>query len=308
MDYCEGCKTKECKYTEVNLFFQYIYDCFGKEFGICECPDKTRANYSCDMVLIETTTEEKIYAEIKEVWYGFGDKKDKNIAEEKGQINYSILISEVIEQSGIDKETELNDFVVSISRAQIGSKDVNLFCDKLREFIKITTFEENEYTFVYERNGNDVIISFNRKTDEQMQKFGDELIVGYATENNNTMDSIFDKMTDVDVLKEEIIHNLKNTSQKKFPKEAERKILLNILRLPTGEDIFFNQNIGNMISNLLNDSYESISNANESYLLYYCDDYNEYAWENNEPLINQIGEVLFIIPLISDCMKGKGVA
>ncbi|HBA46213.1 MAG TPA: hypothetical protein DCZ91_00105, partial [Lachnospiraceae bacterium] len=98
------------------------------------------------MVLTNTRTNENIYVEIKEVKYGFGNEKDKNIAEENGQLNYAKLISEVIGQSDIDKETELNDFIITIPRAQIGKKDVNLFCDELKKFINITTFEEDEYT------------------------------------------------------------------------------------------------------------------------------------------------------------------
>ncbi len=59
MDYCEGCKTQECRSTEIYEFLQYISDEFGKDFQICECPDKAGAKYTCDMVLIDKATEEK---------------------------------------------------------------------------------------------------------------------------------------------------------------------------------------------------------------------------------------------------------
>lgn len=223
MVYCKDCETQECKYIEVNKFFQYISEYMNEDFEICKCPDKARLDYTCDMVLTNTRTNENIYVEIKEVKYGFGNEKDKNIAEENGQLNYAKLISEVIGQSDIDKETELNDFIITIPRAQIGKKDVNLFCDELKKFINITTFEEDEYTFVYKRNTNDIKILFSRKENETIQKFGDELLFAYAAEENNTIESIIIKLTDGDMLKEKIVYNLKHTSQKKFPKEAKRK-------------------------------------------------------------------------------------
>lgn len=301
MDYCNDCKTQECKYIEVCEFFQYISDYLKKDFKICECPDKTKSNYTCDMVLIDTATEEKLYVEIKEVKYGFGNEKDKNIAEEMGQSSYATIINEAVAQSDIDKEMELADFMITIPRAQIGRKDSNLFYHELKEFINETTFEEDEYTFVYKRGSSNIEIEFNRKTDEIREKFGDELLFGYNTEENSTIDSIFKKMTNLDALMEQITYNLKNTSQKKFPKEADRKILLNILKLPRGTDIFFNINIEYIIENLMSKSFHSISDANESYLLYFCDDYYKYysvARTDNRYSRENMGEVLFIIPLI----------
>lgn len=303
MDYCNKCSKRECEYIEVKMFLQYISEYLEKDFEICECPDKAKLDYTCDMVLIDAATGEKIYVEIKEVKYGFGNEKDKSIAEENGQLSYAGLISEVIAQSDINKEIELNEFMITIPRTQIGRKNVESFCAEFKEFINVTTFKEDEYTFVYKRNGNDIKIVFSRKTDETIQNFGDELLFAYDTEENSTIESIFKKVTDEDILKEKIIYNLKSTSQKKFPNEADRKILLNILRLPLGYDIFFNMNIKYMIGNLMSESFEFISDANESYLLYFCEEYDDVTKTNDRPLIEKKGKVLFIIPLISEWMQ-----
>lgn len=303
MDYCKGCKTQECKYIEVCEFFQYISEYLKKDFEICECPDKAKLDYTCDMVLTDTMAKEKIYVEIKEVKYGFGNEKDKSIAEDKGQLIYAKLIYEVICQSGIEKEIELNDFEIAIPRAQIGTKEFSPFCEKLKSFIEVTTFEEDEYTFVYKRDSSNIEIMFIRKTDEIRQQFGDELLFEYDTEENNTLDSILKKMTNVDALKEQIIYNLKNTSQKKFPKEADKKILLNILKLPIGADIFFNMNVKYMINNLMSESYKAPSDANESYLLYFCDEYYDVTKTSKRSFIEKMGKVLFIIPLISEWIQ-----
>ncbi len=303
MDYCKDCKTQECKYIEVNEFFQYISEYLKEDFEICECPDKAKLDYTCDMVLTDTVTKESIYVEIKEVKYGFGNGKDKSIAEEKGQMSYAELIYEAIAQSDFDKEIELNDFIITVPRAQIGRQDVEPFFAELKKFINVTTFKEDEYTFVYKRNKHDIKIIFSRKTDEIIQEFGDELLFAYTTEENNTIESIFRKLTDENILKDQIIYNLKNTFQKKFPKEADRKILLNILKLPIGSDIFFNMNIKYVIGNLMSESYESISDANESYLLYFCDEYDDITKTNDRALIEKKGKVLFIIPLISEWVR-----
>lgn len=296
MDYCKDCKTQECEYIEVKKFFQYISECLNKNFEICECPDKAKLDYTCDMVLTDNITKENIYVEIKEVKYGFGNEKNKNIAEDKGQINYAKLIYEVIGQSDVVKEMELADFMINIPRAQIGKKDGNQFYHELKEFINKTTFEEDKYEFVYE--DRKIKIVFSRKTDEIREKFGDELLFEYDIEENSTIDSIFNKMTNLDVLMEQITYNLKNTSQKKFPKDADRKILLNILKLSRGTDIFFNINIEYIIENLMSESFDSISDANESYLLYFCDEYYNVTRTDDRPLKENMGKVLFIIPLI----------
>ena len=303
MDYCDGCKTQECKYIEVLEFFHYISENLKKNFEICECPDKEKLDYTCDMVLTDTMAKENIYVEIKEVKYGFGNEKNKSIAEDKGQSIYARLIYEVISQSDIEKETELNDFVITIPRVQIGTKEFSSFFEKLKNFIKVISFEEDEYTFVYERGSGDIEIKFSRKTDEIRQKFGDELLFEYDTEENNTLASIFKKLTNVNALKEQIIYNLKNTSEKKFPKHADRKILLNILKLPIGAALFFNMNIKYIISSLLSESFESISDANESYLLYFCEEYDDVTKTSDRTLIEKKGKVLFIIPLISEWMQ-----
>ncbi len=298
MDYCNKCTKQECEYIEVNKFFQYISEYLEKDFELCKCPDKEKLDYTCDMVFTDTITKENIYVEIKEVKYGFGNEKDKNIAEEMGQSSYATIINEAVAQSDIDKEMELADFMITIPRAQIGRKDGNLFYHELKEFINETTFEEDQYTFVYKRGSSNIEIGFNRKTDEIREKFGDELLFEYNIEENSTMDSIFKKMTNLDALMEQITYNLKNTSQKKFPKEADRKILLNILILPRGTDIFFNINIEYIIENLMSKSFHSISDANESYLLYFCDEYYSVARTDDRYSRENMGEVLFIIPLI----------
>ncbi len=113
------------------------------------------------MVLIDAATGEKIHVEIKEVKYGFGNEKDKSIAEEKGQLSYARLISEIVAQFDINKKRELNHFMITIPRTQIGRKDVELFCAEFKEFINVTTFNEDEYTFVYKRNGNNIKIVFS---------------------------------------------------------------------------------------------------------------------------------------------------
>ncbi len=42
---------------------------------------------------------------------------------------------------------------------------------------------------------------------------------------------------------------------------------------------------------------------NESYLLYFCEEYDDVTKTNDRPLIEKRGKVLFIIPLISEWMQ-----
>lgn len=55
-----------------------------------------------------------------------------------------------------------------------------------------------------------------------------------------------------------------------------------------------------MIENLVSESFDSISDANESYLLYFCNEYTDITKTNDRILLEEKGEVLFIIPLVSE--------
>lgn len=299
MEYCCNCKSRECSYIEIKSFIEYITDKANKDFKIIECPDKSNAKYTCDMVLKDSNSEEKIYVEIKEVKYGFAKNKDKSIAEDNGQSNYSFLISNVIERLGKDKIEILNNFIITIPKAQISKNEQLEFGSKLFEFIDETAFDCDYYEFLFKRKNENIKISFERKKDEVANKFGKKLLFEYETEKDNLFNSILTKLTDIEELDGLLMKNANNTSEKKFIGVYDRRILLNILKLPIGYEMFFNFNMNYIIAEIVSRAKNYKSAANECYLLYYCEDYYDQIYENDTEKIKHIGEVLFIFPLIS---------
>ncbi len=85
---CKTCKTRECEYAELEKFLQYISEAYGKNFEICECPDKNNSDYTCDLVVMDHASQEKIYIEIKEVKFGFEGKHSfhEAIAQNNGKM------------------------------------------------------------------------------------------------------------------------------------------------------------------------------------------------------------------------------
>ena len=53
----------------------------------------------------------------------------------------------------------------------------------------------------------------------------------------------------------------------------------------------------------MRESFKSISDANESYLLYFCEEYDDVTKISDRILTEKKGKVLFIIPLISEWMQ-----
>lgn len=299
MDYCNECRSRECEYIEVVEFFKYISEYMDKDFKISNCPDKSHADYTCDMVVLDDTNE-KMYIEIKEVKYGFGMNKDmnKNIGESNAQLEYSNLILYVKNKCDDRKQAVLDNFILIIPKGQIHSGEKQDFCDKLFEYINSKTFDGDSYDFLFERKKEKMKISFNRKTKNIEEKFGKGIIIAYENECDNTFESIFNKMTDIDSLDTLLIKNSKNTSEKKFPETADRKILLNIFRCPLGYDMFFNLDFQNIVSEIMSKSNNYKSAADECYLLYYCNGYYEPVEKKGVPKPMRAETVLFIIPLI----------
>ena len=306
--YCENCSDKECTYIEVQKFIEYVNDVFEMNYRLEICPDKYKKEYTCDLQYLDNNNSSTIYIEIKECKYSFNDT-DNNaqaIARENGQNEYSKILRTEISHLNKQKYQQLNDYTINIPKAQIDKNDIKEFPRLVAEFLKKTAFTDREYQYVYKRKNRnqEVKFLFQKKEREDEKQFGDKILTAYLPEKPIPIIDLINKTQNIEALIELIDKNSKNTSEKKFPNNQNRKILLNILTLPLGNDIFFNLNFNSIITNLLNSHKHFDTAADENYLLYYTNDYFETDENGN---CKMLGEVLFIIPL-QNCTINRVIA
>lgn len=139
-----------------------------------------------------------------------------------------------------------------------------------------------------------VTISFERKSKEESLKFGENMLFAYKEDKENTVAQIQNEMTDVKLLKKLISDNLKKTSKIKFPNDNGRKILLNIIDLPKGKELFFELHLKDLFEEIMNMDNTDKTAANEVYLLYYSSNYIASDGKN----VGQFGPILLIVPLV----------
>lgn len=325
MGYCDECRLKketrfkerelECEYEEIHMFFEWINYDLKTQFELSDCPDKnpeTKLKYTCDLVFEEKNTSEKIYVEVKTVPYGFDNKEDGQkgkshnitIAQDSDQRICAELVSGVIDCCDESKMNNLWKFMVTIPQLQIGEKECAEFCGKLKEFLDETSFEEEEYCFIYNRTrqgkGTEIRIPFTRKNDKLRKMFKKNVGFQYNISGDGHLTAIKNRLTDVDKLIELLKQNAQHTSdKKKFPDTEGRKILLNVLRLPQGLNFFFDLNLKTVFGWLMEDLDRYNSTAYESYLLYHSPEYCDMNVKEDGSYENKpIGDTLFIVPLI----------
>ncbi len=296
---CETCKTRECEYAELEKFLQYISEAYGKNFEICECPDKNNADYTCDLVVMDHASQEKIYIEIKEVKFGFEGKHSfhEAIAQNNGKMRYFECISSVLAQIEDEKMDQLNDFTIHIPKEHMSSKEWEEYFRQMKDFINRTSFQEDVYKFVYQRKNGPITFLFERKSEETRNKFGDNLVFAIEPEKDNTIKDYFDRLADMDTLEQLLHQNAQNTGMKKFPQTKDRKILLNILKLPEGNDVFFERIAERMFEQLADRTRQFVSGADEIYLLYFSENFIKTTYENDSVTAKPLGKALFVIPL-----------
>lgn len=302
MTYCEKCISRECEYKEVVEFIDYLNDLKGAAYQLIECPDKIEADFTCDMILSDNDTKDKMYIEIKEVKLGFGKgKKAKNISlgEANGQNIYATLVSMAIDSLEDARKRNLDNYIVTFPKSQIYNDEVKEFYPQILDFLNEHSFDDSvkHDNFVYRRETSNVNIEFDRKSEDVLNQFGDKILFAYQTDKDNTIDAIFGKTTDIDELFNMLKKNANNTSEKKFPETNNCKMLLNILRMPAGYDIFFNLHLHYIIGEIIYNTSDLKTAATENYLLYYCEDYYEIDYNNIDKRHKSLGRVLIVVPL-----------
>ncbi|UZP02622.1 hypothetical protein JW813_12980 [Clostridium botulinum] len=294
--YCEKCEDKhkrkicECQYPEVNRFIEALNFVYEKNFKLASCPDEDEDEddvNTVDLRFVDEFSEENLYIEVKEVKMGYNE--EVNIGEEIGQVSIGDCIS--IAKNSIDesKNEILDKCIIEIPKIQIDKKDYLPFINEFTEFLdkNIEDNFEGKLLFSFKRssrNNEKIKIKISFK-DSYANRISDKLLYAYNSVGK-TFNEVFDDITKTDEIISKINRNLNKTknTENKFPCNSGKRILLHIMRFPIGEELFFNVAVlkGYLhelksIKNIENSSYESID---ESYLLYYFDDYASY--ENNQ--------------------------
>lgn len=308
-EYCKECNTRECEYIEVRKFVEFINEKHNANYQLDKCPDKTQEGYTCDLVFKDDLSNNVIYIEVKRVKFGFGCVKKSSVllGQQAGQNKCACIIAETISTLNESKINFLNNYMVSIPYIRLSDKDSYDFKDKIKDFFGKMLMDKKyeSFSYVYKNGKNEINIVFELKNDEITRKFGNETLFMYDTEEDNILSSIFERMTDYNLLISLLEKNFEATSSKKFPQDATSKILLNILELPTGYETFFNARLGYIFEKLKEMKKENVieTAASEGYLLYYNDVF--YLTDISNKSVLRYEDVLFIIPLIGEMISEK---
>lgn len=299
---CEKCK-RECEYIEVQKFIEYINQEFNYNYSLTDCPDQAKKGYTCDLLFSDSEKEEKMYVEVKRVELGFGKvgKSNKLLGCKNGQTKCFEIIVQLIEQvDNMELLTFLEDCVINIPFVQLRNAEEKKFEKQFAQFLSKLEVDEvgSQFCFVYEEENKKIEIFFQQKDEEMMEKFGDGILYSYATENGNSLYEIYEKIGDTKNLFNLICKNFNETSSKKFPQDSRVRVLLNILKIPTGYEVFFNSILNPIMTELnkLLKEHNFETYASEGYLLYYCDDF--YTVNEKRSIDTWYENALLIMPVL----------
>lgn len=293
-EYCEKCEKEkrgkicECDYPEVKYFLDFVNKQENKEFELFECPDKKGNTYTTDLHYKDKISKEDLWIEVKEVI--FNDLK----GEQSGQFYmYSIINKALNDMTNFKNCEKLNDYLIYIPYKQFGKHDENNFYHKLIEWFKSVLNDNYDNKLFFERSNGEKIELFIEKKSEELNKVSDRVLFFYQAKEYNSINDIIKEFMDTEHIKNLIISNLKKNeeTQSKFPNDAEHKILLNILRLPYGLELFLNSAYEMGYGDILFKSFQSIdknlfSTISESYFLYYFDYYLDIKNNKHKKLLN----------------------
>lgn len=310
--YYEKCNTKECEYKEVKGFIDYINKKCKSNYYRDTCPDKdSKSRYTCDLCFRDNKNNRTIYVEVKQVILGAGEvgKQNKFLGECSGQKRCIDIVNRSIKSNSIspDVKSFIKNCYVNIPLCELKNNKKEEFEKNFLGFLENLDINCKEHKFEFEN----ISISFGLKDIEIKEKFGDldnGLLILRDEEDGNTLEHILKRMQDVEELCKSILKNFKETSDKKFPKDDEPKILLNILKLRDGYDVFLNCIIldGFLAKIKKRIKKEKIkTSATEGYLLYYTDSFIESIDSKNIRIIDSnTKSKLVIVPILGKKLNG----
>ena len=307
-----NCDNRECEYQEVKEFIEILNFQLEKDFFLKYCPDAQKCKeYNTDLEYLDENTGDALYIEVKEAHIGyFKEKENKQKGEDNGRAECALLVSQAIDYLPEEQQDELQDFIVEIPPAFISEGDKISFRDQLITDLKATHWDsQDNYSLIFNGKNGSIKIDFDRKSDETQKTFGQSEGILFALENGNAhpriLSDIFEQLMDINSLVETLAKNAKKTGKGKFPSNNACKILLNILRMPLGDEVILNTLIlqgyeGILIKEIQDNKQKFASAATESYLLWYCDQY--YQKVDDIPK-SEAKPVLLCIPLIEGFIK-----
>ena len=276
------------KYSDDNKSNNTINSVYKKNFELSSCPDEDENDVNTvDLKFFDELVKESLYIEVKEVKIGYDTNED--IGEENGQFLVRDLISSASDKLDESKNKILNKCIIDIPKLQIDNKEYSHFVNEVFEFIdkNIEDVDSEGLNFVFKRKNRkeEINIRIALKNDDE-NRLGDGLLFAIDTKHK-TIEKEFYDVTDIDEIISKVDYNLRKTEEvgDKFPDSKGKRILLNILRFPSGDDIFFNTAIlqktylNKLITSIENIGTDIFQSIDECYLLYHFEDF--FNWEDN---------------------------
>ncbi len=316
-EYCNNCIKKhknsicECQYDEVNRFIEILNFKYNKKYQLVSCPDEDNNSINTvDLQFCDELSRENLYIEIKEIKIGY-DNNNINIAEEKGQFSIGNAIAVASYDIDESKNSILNKCMIDIPKIQMNKNDYFKFIGEFKDFFnkKIEFVNNGALNFSFRkcsRDEDEINLKISLKDEGVNRINGDTLMYLYDTKGN-TSEEIFNSVTDINDLGLKIERNIHKTksSKNKFPINNGKRILLNVLRFPPMNEMFFNvalvrgyfEKIKN-VKNIINNKCNSID---ENYLLYYFDD---FVYLDESVIKHDLPKMLLCNNIFGELLKG----
>nr|WP_320025749.1 hypothetical protein [uncultured Acetobacterium sp.] len=284
-EFCEKCRKKhkekasECKYPEVDQFISLINRQERKNYILEDCPDENNTNeYSVDLHYKDVVSQENLWIEVKEVILSMTDPETKG--KNNGQVLIEKSINSVLGELTTEEYSMLDDYNLTIPFEQFGDKDTVQFERSVSLWLKEFFDGKHEEKLCYKRKNNREINIYLKVKSQNETAPGYGLVYVKEVQPKDNIGDNFSACTDLKLIEKLIEKNIKKTEEtkNKYPTNEKHRILLNILRLPSGMEIFWNAEFERGFENDIRSLFENkkiskTDNITECYFAYFMKDY-----------------------------------
>lgn len=305
--YCDKCiekhkgKTCECLYPEVKHFIKLINKQDDKQFELIECPDENNKNpYSVDLHYKDYVFQEDLWIEVKEVILSMTDSFTK--AKNGGQELIEMSVNNVLNNMTTSECSMIGDYYITIPYEKFGNKDIENFEKLVYQWLQDIIHDKFVNILRFQRtNGKVINLSIEKKSSDMIQ-FGNNLLIAKEVQPFNNIGENMNACSDIELIGDLICDNILKTEEtkNKFPNNERHRILLNILRLPYGMDIFWNISFAKGLEHVLiscfeNSNISGITNITESYFVFFMENYHT---NTEKTVYSKPKQVLICYPII----------
>lgn len=273
LEYCDKCKTQECKMPEITHFLDWIQAKENTNYEHYSCPDKESDKFTADFQF--KSVNKTLTVEVKRIHHAFSKSKKQEaeeIASERGMRIINGMFNQAINLVDDNVYDYIaNNFVVDMPMAIVSDKEAIELGEQLIEYLLNDDLDLVNSNFVYEKKNKKMIEIAFRPLTSELKRFSEKgrILQTFPTTSNNEGVSLFDfwnSTFDLSSIKEKILKNLIK-SNNSFDGVDNNRIVLQIIVMKYSLDLALSmpELLDLFISNLREEttSYKTEMNENK---------------------------------------------